>query len=52
VLQGVEVVHVGLIFFRLAPPEKLEDAYHVNMVVYGTLLGALSFISFISVDLI
>jgi hypothetical protein len=39
-------------FFRLAPSDKLEDAYHVYMVVSGIILGALSFLSFISVDLI
>jgi equilibrative nucleoside transporter 1/2/3 len=41
-----------LVVQKLAPSDKLEDAYHVHMVVSGIILGALSFLSFISVDLI
>jgi equilibrative nucleoside transporter 1/2/3 len=43
---------VTLIIPKMIPPEKLEDAYHVQLVVTGILLGALSFLSFVSVDLI
>jgi equilibrative nucleoside transporter 1/2/3 len=50
--NGYLVNMATLVVQKLAPSDKLEDAYHVHMVVSGIILGALSFLSFISVDLI
>jgi equilibrative nucleoside transporter 1/2/3 len=42
----------SLIVPKLVPAEKLEDAFHVNILLIGIFEGIISFTGFVSVDLL